>query len=280
MACGVQAEDNLAPGRFFDTQPLGADRHAAIGADFYECAHAPDIRPPRAARGRAHHRTVFFLGLIPGPLWSLAQFAMDFVGVVVRPQGVDVWIGNVDFVDLFTGEVGRQPALPVLVFAFDFSFGLGRGGVTQADVIELKGPAQLGEGVRVLRKEEAVVIDIKLKGATVSQEGGGKEVKISEQEFAFIEFGAGEQAAAVIEHVEHGESDLAAWEPTMRRSVELPEFADLGALPTTHGCQNSFCRNRVSQVIFNGPAAHLGAVQFEGMEPESFRSGKAVWAGR
>jgi hypothetical protein len=101
---------------------------------------------------------------------------MNFVSVVVRPQGVDVRIGNMDFVDLFAGEVGRQPALPELVFAFDFAFGLRRGGVAQADVIELESPAQLREGVRVLSEEEAVVIDIELEGPSVSQESSGQEV--------------------------------------------------------------------------------------------------------
>jgi hypothetical protein len=50
------------------------------------------------------------------------------------------------------------------VFAFDFAFGLGSRGVTQADVIELESPAQLREGVGILGEEETVVIDIELQG--------------------------------------------------------------------------------------------------------------------
>jgi hypothetical protein len=69
---------------------------------------------------------------------------MDFAGVAMRPQIVDARVGFLDLVNLLAGEVGGQPALPVLVFAFDFAFGLGRGGVAQADVIELERPAQLG----------------------------------------------------------------------------------------------------------------------------------------
>ena len=53
----------------------------------------------------------------------------------------------------------------------------------------------------------------------------------------------------------------------VRRGVQLPEFADAGALPTAHGGQNSFGRDRVSQVIFDGPAAYLGTVEFEGVKP-------------
>ena len=66
----------------------------------------------------------------------------------------------------------------------------------------------------------------------------------------------------------------------VRRGVQLPEFADAGALPTAHGGQNSFGRDRVSQVIFDGPAAHLSTVEFEGVKPESLGRSEAVGARR
>ena len=69
---------------------------------------------------------------------------MDFVGVAMKPQVVDVRIGAFDFGDLFAGEVGRETPLPEVMFAFDFAFGLGRGGIQEADVIELERPSQLG----------------------------------------------------------------------------------------------------------------------------------------
>jgi hypothetical protein len=75
---------------------------------------------------------------------------MDFMRVAVCPQGVDVRVGDFDFGDLFAGEVGGETALPVLVGAFDFAFGLGRGGVAEADVVELERPAQLGESVGIM----------------------------------------------------------------------------------------------------------------------------------
>jgi len=211
----MQAEDNRAAGRLFQAQALRPDRHTSVGADLDQGAHAPHIAPPRAAGDRSQHRTVFLFGLVPGPLWGLAQFAMDFAGVVVRPQGINVQIGQVDFIDLFAGEVGGQPALPELVFAFDFTLGLRGGGVAQADVVELQGPAQLSEGVGVLGEKEAVVIDIELEGPSVGQKGSGQEVEIGEEEFALIEFGAGEQAAAIIEHVEHGEGEVDGGEPAI-----------------------------------------------------------------
>src|SRR5437867_2336429 len=99
MARGMEAEHDFASGRFFEAQPLSADGDAAVGADPDRCAYAPNVVPPWAAWDGAHHRTVFLLGLVPGPQWGLAQLAIDFVGVAVSPQGVDMRIGDVDFVD-------------------------------------------------------------------------------------------------------------------------------------------------------------------------------------
>jgi len=76
---------------------------------------------------RAQRGTLFLLGLVPSPLGGLAQFAMHFPGVAMRPQGVYVWVGDFDFGDFFTGKVGGQAPLPVLVGSFDFAFGLGVG---------------------------------------------------------------------------------------------------------------------------------------------------------
>ena len=47
------------------------------------------------------------------------------------------------------------------------------------------------------------------------------------QEFSLIEFGADKSAAAIVEQVEHGKVQRAVGEPAMRRSVQLPELADL-----------------------------------------------------
>jgi hypothetical protein len=280
MAGGMEAEDDFASRGFFDGQPLGSDRHPPVGADLDPGPHAPDVMPPRAARDRTDHRTIFLLGFIPCPLRGLTQLAVNFVSVVVRPQGIDMGIGNLDFVDLFAGEVGRQPALPELVFAFDFAFGLRRGSVAQADVIELERPAQLREGVGVLGEEEAVVIDIELEGPSVSQESSGQEVEVSEQEFALVEFGAGEQAATVIQHVEHGKEDIHGGEPAVGRGIQLPEFANAGALPSTHRGSRAFGGSRMRITLLDGPVADLGAVELEGVQAQCFRGGEAIRARR
>ena len=38
---------------------------------------------------------------------------------------------------MFGGQQGDEPLLPVVVTAFDFAFGLGRGGVAQFDPVEV-----------------------------------------------------------------------------------------------------------------------------------------------
>jgi len=181
MAVGVEAQHDLGAGWLFQAEPLCPDGDPSVGADLEVRAHAPDKSPPRAPGCRAQRGAVFFPRLRPGTVRRLAQFTMNFGGVVMIPQGINVPVGDGDFGDLFTGEVRRQPALPELVFAFDFALGLGRGGVAQADVVELERPAQLGERVGILGEKEAVVIDVELQGPPVGQEGGGQEIKVGER---------------------------------------------------------------------------------------------------
>ncbi len=107
----------------------------------------------------------------------LAQFAVDFVGVVMRPQLVDVPVGAGEVGDLLAGEVRRQPALPELVFPFDLALGLGRGGVVQTDVVEAQGPAQLREGVGIVVEKDAVVVDVELQGPPWARKAAGRKSK-------------------------------------------------------------------------------------------------------
>ena len=90
----------------FEPEALGADGNAAIGADLERSADTPNIRPPRAARGGAQDGALFLLGEFPGLLRGHAQFAMDFVGVVMESQSIDVWVGGFDVGNVLTGEIG------------------------------------------------------------------------------------------------------------------------------------------------------------------------------
>lgn len=187
LAGGVEAEDGFGAGWFFNPQPLRADGDAAIVTDLDGRADAPHIIPPRAGGGGAQSRAFFLAGLLPGLLRRLLEFPVDFPGVAMRPQGVDLLVGTGDFRDLFAGKIGGEPALPVVMGAFDFAFGLRRGGIAEADVIELERPAQLRQGGGGVREEEAVVIHIDAERATVRPEGGGQKTEVGQEEFALIE---------------------------------------------------------------------------------------------
>ena len=148
-------------------------------------------------------------------LGSHAQFAMGFVTIAMEPQSLDVGVGSFHVGDLFAGEIGGKSALPELVLTFDLSFGLGRRGIKEADVVELEGPAQLGERVRILSEEDAVIIDVDLQRSPVEKKGRRQEIQVGQQKFSIIEFGTDEQATAIIEHVEHGKVHGGGGKPVM-----------------------------------------------------------------
>jgi len=219
MASGMEAEDYLGPRGPFDAQALGADGNAAVGADLEGRAKAPNIRPPRTARGRAQDRPFFFLGEFPCMFRGHAQFAMGFVGIAMESQSLDVWVGGFELGNLFAGEIGGKPALPELVLALDFALGLRRWSIKEADIVELKCPAQLGQRVGILGEKDGVIIDVDLQRSAVDQERGGEEIEIGQEEFSAIEFGTDEEAGTIVEHIEHGKVQRAQREPVMGGSV-------------------------------------------------------------
>ena len=101
--------------------------------------------------------------------------------------------------------------------------------------------------------------------------GRGARVFVGEWAFALVKLGAGEEAAAIIPQVEHGERNCGGRKPGMGRGVERPEFADLRALPAAHRSQDAFGRDGMGEVVFDGPTADLGAVQFAGVEAAGLR---------
>ena len=126
MPRGMEAQNDPGAWRTFDAQTLAADGNAAVGADLEGGANTPNIRPPGARGGWAQDRPFIFAGELPGFLGSPAQLAVRFVDVAMETQGVDVRVGYFDLGDVFAGEIGRESALPELVFALDLAFGLGR----------------------------------------------------------------------------------------------------------------------------------------------------------
>ena len=198
------AQNHFGTRRAFNAQALWADGNAAIGAGFYRGTNTPDIRPPRAARGWAEDGAFFFFGQLPSLLGDHAQLAVDFLGVAMEPQIVNVGVGLIEFGNLFAGEIGREAALPELVLALDFSLCLGRWGIKEADVVELERRAELGEGLGILGEENGVIIHVDLQRASVGQESDREEIKVGQEEFTAIDFRGDEEAAAVVDHIEHG----------------------------------------------------------------------------
>lgn len=280
MPGGVEVEDDFGLGGIFEADTLRADGNTPIGADLESGAQAPNIRPPRAARHGAQDRAFLQSGQIPGALRGLSEFTVRFLSVVVEPQRVDVRVGVGQFGELFAGEIGWEALLPELVFALDFAFGLRRWSVTETNVVELESPAQLGERLRGFGEKDAVIINVELEGAPISQEGRRQEIEIGQQEFPVVEFGADKQAAAIVEHIEHRKVDVGVGKPGVGRGVQLPEFADLGALPAPHRRVRFLGGRGMGMTVLQGPVADLGAVEFEGVEAQDFRSGEAVGARR
>ena len=116
------------------------------------------------------------------------EFAMDFVLVAMESEGAHLGVGVFEVGDLLAGEEGGEAVLPELMFAFDFAFGLGRGGVAKAHAVEAEGLAELGEGVGDAGEEEGMEVHVEFEWEPVFEEGGGEEVVIGEERFAFVEF--------------------------------------------------------------------------------------------
>ena len=277
---GVMTEDESGFWGGLDAEALGADRDAPIVGDFDDGAFTPDEGPPRTAWNGPQHGTLFFFGRVPGLLGFHLEFAMEFVLVAMAAQVGEVEIGLREIGDVFAGEKGGETVLPELVFAFDFAFGLRRGGVAEGDAVEVEGLAELGEGVGDMSEEEGVEVHIEFQGQAAFEKGGREEVVIGQEVFMLVEFGAGEEAAAIVEHVQHGEEAFAAREPAMGRGVELPEFADLGALPAADGGGGLALEVGRGELIFEGPTADLGAIHFEIAQAQDFAGGEAVVGGR
>ena len=93
-------------------------------------------------------------------------------------------------------------------------------------------------------------------------EGRGEEIQVGQKQFLLIDFGAGEDAAAVIQHVEHGKEDGRVGKPGVGRGVQLPEFTDPAALPTFDRRGGAVIGLRMGEVVFQGPSANLASGRF------------------
>ncbi|TNC94765.1 MAG: hypothetical protein FD118_4209 [Rhodocyclaceae bacterium] len=275
-AAGLEAVNDPCACGHADAQAFVADGHAAIGADLDGRADAPEVRPPRAARGGAQHAALFPLGRTGGGVGGALEFAMDFVGVAVTTQVRQERVGRRRCGDGFGGEERGQAALPVLVLALDLALGLGRARVAQGDAIEVQGGSELRQGVGALRKEKAVAVHIEFERQAMFGEGGGEEVKVSQEIFTVINGGASADARTVIEEIQQGIKFFVAGEPAMGRGVQLPERADFQALPAADRGGRARRRSGMRQLMGEGPAAHGGGIDLEAQTAVDFGGGAAI----
>ena len=84
MATRVEAEEDLGAWRTLQAKALVADGNSAIGADLQRGSEAPNIRPPRAARGWADDGTHFFFGQVPGALGGQIDFSVSLMRVAME----------------------------------------------------------------------------------------------------------------------------------------------------------------------------------------------------
>ncbi len=194
-------------------------------------------------------------------------------------QIVEVGVGGAEVADGLGGGEGRQPVLPVLMAALDLALGLRGGRGAEVDVVEVESVTELGPGARRAGKEDGVVIDIEFQRQAEFEEGAWEEVQVGEKVFGGINASADAAAAAIVEHVEQ-RTGWSAWKPTMRSGIELPQGADLRALPAAHGSLWSFGRLGWSEAVGQGEAADGGRIKGDLAAAQDFAGGEAVAGGR
>jgi len=200
--------------------------------------------------------------------------------VGVGDELVEPSVGASEFDDTLGRQEWDQAFLPVVVSAFDFAFGLGRGGVEQFDAVEVEGLAKLGESIGVVSVKEGVVVHVERERQAVALKDAGEEIEMGQQGFGGIEARAGVQACGVIEHVQENLFVGAVGQPGVRRGVVLPEGAVIAGLPAFDGFGRGFVAGIRGELVFDSPAADAGAVGFEVEAAEQFAGDGAVGARR
>ena len=120
----------------------------------------------------------FSEGLLLGGLGCLAEFTVDFVLVGVGHELVEPMVGPGEFDDLVGGQERDEAFLPVVVTAFDFTFGLGRWGIEPLDAVEVESRAELGEGVGGVGVEEGVEVQqgLPCRGSRATRRAGWRHI--------------------------------------------------------------------------------------------------------
>lgn len=202
VAVGSQAADDQRAGRSIQAHALGSDGDFAIIADADTGALAPNERPPGTRRHWTNDGAFLGQRLLAGQVRSDTQLPMRFGLINVRQELVEQMVGPFQLQDAVGGQEGWQPFLPEVMTSLDFAFGLRGRCVTQSHAVEMKGLAELSEGLREVGEEEGMVVHIKRQRQSMGLKGPGQEIEVSQQGFAGIEPSAGIITGGVVEQVE------------------------------------------------------------------------------
>jgi len=117
----------------------------------------------------------------------------------MRDKLVEEVVGPDQLDDLVSRQERDEAFLPIVVAAFDFTFGLGRWGVEELDAVKVERCPKLGESVGVVGVEEGVEVHIKGQGQAVGLEDAGEKIEMGQEGFTGVKPCAGVEAGGVVE---------------------------------------------------------------------------------
>lgn len=249
--------------------------HAVI-TDADLCLQAPDIWPPRTGRDTAQNGTFFSQSLGPGGLRSHAQFAMNLIEIDMGQELIEQSIGKFDVADVVSGEESWQSLLPEVVATFDLSLGLRGRSVKEGHTVEVESGAQLSESFRGVGEEKGMIIDVERQRQAVGREDLREEIQMSQKVFSAIKACPQIVTGGIIEDVEEHLFIGLAGQPTMRRSIVLPECAQVAGLPALDWLRLGLETSIGCELVLDSPTTDAGPVGFEVEAAKQFAGGSAI----
>jgi len=259
---------------------LGANWDFAVIADANSGSLTPDERPPWTGRGWTQDGTFFGQRLLAGGVRGCTQLSMDFMLIDVGQELVEQVISALKLQDIVSRQERRQPLLPEVMAAFDFTLGLWGGRVTQGHTVEVECLTQLGESFGEVRKKQGMIVNVEGQGQAVGLEGPRQEIKVSQKCLTVIEAGTGIVTGGIIKQIQQALFVWVAGEPSMGAGVVLPEGPIIASLPAPDRLGRALIAGVGGQFVLNGPAADAGAVGLKFQTAVQFAGGRAVGRGR
>jgi len=156
--------------------------------------------------------------------------------IVVGEEAAQDQVGGVEIAGLCQAKLAGEAVLQHPPKALDAAFGLGTlsGDESDAELLEsateLSGFLLAGElfvdgPVLVVASENAAAIAVESDGDTVAAQQALQQAEIALGSFRGEELGGQDFAGSIVLHAQSGEPGAAAFEPVMRRAVELDQFA-------------------------------------------------------